>query len=769
MLEEVTPVTENPVSASRPLARKMRGWFFELGLALLLTLFFAREFVAQMATKTLTDGSDIYENLWNYWQWRLNFFEHFTNPYFTDYVYYPTGVNLYLHPFQPLVSFQAVAGQAIFGQIFGANLVILLALTLAIWGAYRLFLYISNHVLGAWLGAIVFIWCNPWQWDFFLSGQVNLISVQWLPLYVLCLLQAFDQTSGRRQWLWTALATLCLLACALTDFYYTLHLVILTGLTVLFYLVVRCKSWPARGLVFGKAALIGGVWGVLLSPLLYNMLEQSRDRNWYVPSQSQTVLRSVDLLSFFIPNGQNPLYGGLVRNSNGPLYTGYNPSGIVGAFNPGYLPLILAGFAVFCGIRFKSVRFGLWSWLGVCFAVLAMGPYLRFNGQVIEAIRLPYGFLYNLPGLSTTRDPSNFSVPYLLAIGALTALGTSELLRRVTAKWPVGLAFNRLKITPAWAVSALLLVLVSLEFCLLPVTMNIDPVPEFYKQLAADKEDYAILEVPAHVQEGGLEHERMFYQTFHGKKLLGGQLARDHKRLSPTDFLTHSPFFPEAMLNDSQTPPTERDMLNRPRFPEMSAALLGYFKFRYIVVYPQAIKPEQQAALQNFLSRALGPNPTPLYKDSIITVYKTPPVPSALPQIVTEVGQAWFRPDTANDQTWRWGQFGQSAEIYLTNLTAKPLKTRLEFYSFSYAVPRDLRLTLNYEKDIANLRLPASPPGQARDEQKVTIEVELKPGNNILTFYTFQQPIIPIDYTKGGDPDRRKLSYAIRDFKATPL
>lgn len=742
-----------------------------LGLALLITLFFGRTFAVGMFGRLPIDGSDIYENTWNYWNWTHALFERFGNPYFTDYIYYPTGIPLYLHANQPLVAAQAILLQAIFGQILGINLVILVALTLATWWSYRLFFYICGQRLGAWVGALVFVWCNPWLWDFFKSGQVNLISVQWVPLYVLCLLKAFDTTEGRRQWLFGLGAAGCLLASSLTDFYYTLHLIILTVLTTAFYLVVRARGWRARGIIVVKAAGIGGIWLVVISPLLVNMLGQANNRLWYVPSQSQTVLRSVDLFSFFVPNGHNPLYGALVSSGLPTnLYTSYNPSGVDGSFNPGYLPLLLALAAVVVGLRLKTARFGLWLVLALSFAILALGPQLHLNGTLLDQPKLPYWFLYQLPGLNVSRDPSNFSIPYILAIAALASLGTRQFYEWVNRRWPQPLRLGRARLRPATLLGIVVIGLIGAEFSPLEIKMGIDPVPAFYRDtLAADKEDYAILEVPSYMQEGGLEHVRMYYQTFHHKKLLGGQLARDHKRLSPTDFLSHSTFFPEALVNDSAIPPTTADMLERPRFPEMSAALLNYFNVRYIVVYPGAIKPDQQDNATSFLKRALGPNPQPVYSDSTIVAYKVPPTPATpnLPRVLADVGQSWFKPDTANGQTWRWAQFGFSNEIYLTNLTKVALKVRLDFAAFSYAVPRNIRLTLNYEKDVANYQLPPSPPGQPHNEKNLSLEIELKPGNNILTFYTFEQPVIPANL--GSEDDRRKLTYGVRNFRVTPI
>jgi hypothetical protein len=745
-----------------------QSWLIDLGLALLVTLFFARNLAANLLDKLPNSSSDIYENLWNYWQWKHLLVERHVNPFFTDYIYYPTGISLYLHTYQPLVSLQAVVTQAIFGQILGVNLVILVALTLTTWSSQQFFLYISQSRLGAWVGALIFVWCDSWYWNAVQGGNVDLISMYWIPFYLLFLFKALDAGREKRQWLFWGLALGCLVGSSFTAWYYTLHMLLLTGLIGLFYLVRRTDNWQERAKLVGKLALLGLLWLVVVSPLLINMVEQSSNRLWYVPSQSQTVLRSVDLLSFILPNQHNPLYGWLFQSAGG-LYNTYNPSGVDGSFNPGYLPLLLAGLALFVGLRRKTIKYGLWVLIGLVFAVLALGPQLHFNGALLEDPKLPYWYLYNLPGLNVSRDPSRFAVPYILALAALASLATPLVYNWIVQRWSNSFNPGRVRIKPATAFSVLLVMVIGLEFAPLQVEMGIDKVPEFYRTtLAADNDEYAILEVPSHVQEGGLEHLRMYYQTFHHKKLLGGQFARDHKRLSPTDFLSHSPFFPEALLDeDVAIAPTESDFVERPRFPEMSPALLGYFDIRYIVVYPGAIKPEEKALADRFLQRALGPNPVPVYSDDTIVAYKAPPVPKEMPKVISDVGQGWFQPNSKDGQTWRWGQFGQPAEIYLENLTKAPLKVRLDFEAFSYAKPRSLRLTLNYERDLQTFQLPATAPDQPRNEKHYSLEVELKPGNNILTMFTFEQPVIPNTVSK--DPDGRKLSYGIRAFKVTPL
>ena len=746
-----------------------RDWLIELGLAFLISLLFTRNLVFNLTDKVPTDGSDVYENLWNYWQWQHNFFERHVNPYFTDYVYYPTGINLYLHSFQPLVSVQAVFLGLFFGPLAALNLVILLALTLATWGAYRLFLYLVGQRLAGWVGAVVFVWCNPWLWDYLKSGQVNLVSLQWLPFYTLALLKSFD-TDGRRQWLWAGFASLCLLACSLTEWYYTLHLVILTIVVTFFYMLVRRQGWRARGLIFGKAALIGGVWLVLVSPLLVNMLSQANNRQWLVPSQSQTVLRSVDLLSFGLPNSHNPFYGGLVQALNpASFYTNYNPSGVDGSFNAGYVPLGLAVVAVVAGLRFRRLKVGLWLWLAAIFGLLALGPVLHLGGQTFDGIKLPYWYLYNVPGLNISRDPSNFSVPYTLALAALASLGFRQVWEWAGRQKPLRLGWLSRSVRPATALSLVLIVLIGAEFASLDIPMGLDDVPAFYRTtLAADPADYAILELPSYVQDSGLEHRRMYYQTFHHKKLLGGQLARDHKRLGPTDFLTHSSLFPEALLTDSGIAPAASDFLTRPDYPTQSASVLNYFNIRYIVTYPGVITtPDEKAQAASFLHRALGPDPRPVYSDQTITAYKVPPVSASSPSVLADVGQGWFKPDSAGGQTWRWGQFGQSAEVYLLNLTDQPRKVTLSFAAFSYAVPRNMRLTLNADHDLITYPLPASSPGQPHNEKSLSLQVELKPGNNILTFYTFEPPVIPANLPNSPDPDGRKLAYGIRDFKVS--
>jgi|GEM_PF-5691893 len=69
--------------------------------------------------------------------------------------------------------------------------------------------------------------------------------------------------------------------------------------------------------------------------------------------------------------------------------------------------------------------------------------------------------------------------------------------------------------------------LICLEFIVLPTELIRVEIPECYKKIKNMKEDFAILELPAFCHGSSLMcNIHMFYQTFHGKKVVNGYLAR---------------------------------------------------------------------------------------------------------------------------------------------------------------------------------------------------------------------------------------------------
>lgn len=758
-----------PPKKVSPLAQ-VPHWAWALLASLLVTLIYNRQLVLHVTTWLPQGGTDIYENVWNFWWMRHALFDLHTNPFYTTYLYYPAGVSLRLHSFQPLLSITAALLYYVFGQILTVNILILSSLTLGVFGAYLLSLYVSGSKIGAFAGGLVFVFCNSYLFDYLQSGQTNLIALEWLPLYTLCLLRAFDKKPRLK--LNLALAVVCIVAASLCDWYYALHLILLTGVATAFYLVFRAKNWRERRDVFLKAAIIGIAYAVLISPFILPMLQLAHAEPWLAPSADQSVVHSADLLSFFVPNDHSPLYGWLATHLPLPFYqhydptTGqgfYNPTGVDGSFNPGLIPLVLAILAVVVAWRSRKstenkLQIGLWVTLALFFGLLALGPVLQINGNTLDAIKLPYWVLYHIPGLNIARDPGNFLVSYDLALGVLTAVGVGQILKWLE-KSPTA---KRLR-QPALLAGIAICFLIGIEFITVDLPVGIIPVPDFYKNIvAADKSDYAILELPTYKQSGGVEHFAMFYQTFHQKALFGGMLARDHKRVGPLDLIKHSYLFEEANLDSQAVTARPVDILPAPTVDKWATSILNYYNVKYLVLYPGSMSDDQLAQAQQFVKQAVGGNAQPVAKDSTIIAYAVPTATTAqqAPSEFIDIGQGWNKPETNSTSVWRWAK-DSTAELYAMNLTKAPVKVTLHFSAFTFKKSRNLHLMLN-NQPVANYQLNSD--GGMQD---FTLTVTLTPGNNVFGFSSPQPGVSPSSFDPNAH-DNRVLTFALAKVSMQP-
>ena len=139
---------------------------------------------------------DGYENLWNdYWTRTALLSGH--NPFFTNYIYYPTGVSLRFHTLHPITGLFAVPLWPIFGPVASTNLFFLISLALTCFFSYLLINELVRNPLAAFAGAALFTcayanghlsgYLNVLSFSYLGAGQTNMLAVQWLPLYFLYL------------------------------------------------------------------------------------------------------------------------------------------------------------------------------------------------------------------------------------------------------------------------------------------------------------------------------------------------------------------------------------------------------------------------------------------------------------------------------------------------------------------------------------------------------------------------------------------------------
>jgi hypothetical protein len=245
----------------------------------------------------------------------------------------------------------------------------------------------------------------------------------------------------------------------------------------------------------------------------------------------------------------------------------------------GVVPLVLLGLALVRARHEPDVR--RWLIVAACFAVWALGPYLTVLGHNVGLL-LPQALAQVVPILNNARIPGRaMAMVHLAVVIAIAAA--------VTARRPR---------SSAWALAGLGALAIA-ESAAAPLPLTALEPPGVYADLARRPQDGAVLTIPFGIRDGfgekGLvQHDALYGQTFHGRALLGGFLAR----LSPrvwTWYDTHEPY---RTLLIGSTPRAET-----PPPPSCEATMAGLrdANVRFVVFYPH----EASAGLRSLVETHL--------------------------------------------------------------------------------------------------------------------------------------------------------------------
>ncbi len=213
------------------------------------------------------------------------------------------------------------------------------------------------------LAAGLFWSFNAYHFAILRMEWLNLVAMQWIPLFILCLFRLEKSHTWRAILVNGRLAVLIYLLSLLTDYYYSLFLGIFCGLYLFWKAALWFKNLLARkreagqlralGLLLGKVAGVFGLSALLFSPILVPTVGEITSKNYQnLGNVVGFSTHSADLLQLFLPPANRPWWGagfGLWHTLN---ITELNNFGAV----IGYVAL---GLGLIALSRFK----GLWFWV----------------------------------------------------------------------------------------------------------------------------------------------------------------------------------------------------------------------------------------------------------------------------------------------------------------------------------------------------------------------------------------------------------------------
>jgi hypothetical protein len=672
------------------------------------------------------DGFDGWQNYWNLWWVKKALLDLGTNPFFCDYVYYPTGASLYFHTLNIFNGLFTVPVQGILGWTVSYNLVVVFSFVVGGYGTYLLAYRIGagsssrslRRKLAAFVAGLVFTFC-PYHFAHLL-GHMQLISLEWLPFYVLFNIKALDLAIGHeaqptpglkriRCWLvYSWLAAVFLVFTFLCEWgYYVMYLAIFT------LLCAGYVTWKG-GRIWEPAARVGVTWLlfiILVSPILVPMvIEAIRTTEYLTPAFEQSLALSADLLAFFTPNEMHPLWGDWARGWS-ERFTTTTSERMVFA---GYISLALGACALWKGRR--RARFWVLSLL--FFFALALGPVLHVGGQSVSilgtTIPLPYIVLYRLlPFVRLSRSISRFDVMVMLSLAVLVGLGLRWVMD-VLSSLLMTSEHNRWLGTQsvAWGVAALAGALICFEFLAVPYPMTEVEVPLFYRQVAQEPGDFVLMELPMNWDRP----IHMFNQVYHGKKLIAAYFGKPNPLsvVEKTPVLQHFRYLgPDIIAQD---------------ISEIGISVLASFNVRYVILDLYQMPGGHEREVTLHLAEKVFGNTMPFYRDERLIVYQVEE--PADPKPFLSLGQNWRRRQMEAERSMR--QIEQGAAVHVRAWEPDSVRLRIAAQSFGERCQLDV---YSGSQRLASFGL------EAVTQEFVTPPLSLTEGDNV--FY--------LHYTADGE------------------
>jgi len=439
-------------------------------------------------------------NVWNIWWINTAVSQPSLHPsiWHTGMLHWPFGVTLLgqtLNPFNGLI---AVPLLRVMSLVQAHNLIVLFSFVMSGVTAYWLAYYLTRSFWGSIVAGYIFTFSSYHFAHYY--GHLNLISMEWIPLFILCWYILITRPS-----VLIALASaLTLWLVLLCDYYYFFYSVLAGGLMLLWYMVVQknVRLFLSREYLTPLSVFIGSTL-LLAGPIIFPLIYLLRVDPLLDAHNPQGFV--LDLLSLFIP-GESWRFSQLTEGFWSKLPLGISEASV-------YLGYSVIVLLVFIWIKRSKMgpsnrsQINLWFFLIGFFFLMALGPALQINGKVVYDSLMPYTLMEKiLPFLKLSGVPIRMVVMVTLSASVLSAMAVKILIKNLP-KQTVFLSF--------------VIILLFVEF--IPVSLPMTPtdMPNYVTALAELPNDGGVLDLAAPTK-----YAQLYYQTQHRKPMIFGYVAR---------------------------------------------------------------------------------------------------------------------------------------------------------------------------------------------------------------------------------------------------
>ena len=567
--------------------------------------------VTHLTTHLPGDGADDPAIAWNLWWVKHSLLVEGQNPFQSNYMFYPLGVNLAFYTLTVLNAVTALPIILNWGVVTASNLHLIFTFVAGGYGVFLLTRYTittfdnrltQTHPKLIWFSAAVagcFYTFSSSKLFYISLGQFNIGSSHWIPFAVLYVLRTDYHPHRLKNAL---LAGLFLILQTWAEMTYASFLLIFIGLNWLYQLtnytfrLIRQEKMPHRTstkapvskgasaspeaalprssaprLHLYSALIMILTFSLGLSPILAQMLpDMLIEGDFFVVGGGFAQDFSADLLGFIVPTIRHPWLGQLIHQTG---IAGYNLGQHI------YIGFVLLGL-ILINLRsiFRQPALRFWLVAAFIFALLTLGPVILINGYMTN-VGGPFTILQQIPFFKGNRYPSRYSVMVMLCLSVLAGFSLIQL-----SRWA-----ERLKPSGPTIVLSLATLFFLFEHLPLPLPQSDMRPPAAYQIIADDPDEFVVLDIPFAWRNGfrvtgALTTEFMFgqfYQTYHQKRHLQGNTSRNPE--FKFQYFTNAPILNSLLaLQTGQSLPAERWAADR----TIAAEALRFFDIKYIVVRP---------------------------------------------------------------------------------------------------------------------------------------------------------------------------------------
>lgn len=496
---------------------------------------------------------DEYTFVWNLWWFKSALLRFATNPLHSDWLFHPLGIDLVLYTYNVANAALTFPLVDLIGLVPATNLVLLFTTVLSAWGMWLLvrwllhtegFTGLSVEAAALVAGAVYAF--GAYRSIYAALGHYDMVSTGFLPLFALFWLKSLWRP-GRKA---PVLGGVFLAGALYNEMIFGVFLAMLAVVLWLFSLRRLDAGWWWRVLLLSAVASV--LWAPVGIPVVLTFLSA----DFALTGWGDALKLSADLFSFTTPVALHPIFGTdwvrelrLVQEGNA-------------RFRDVNTVFVGTGVLVLALLALATLRRRVAGWFTglVAFMVFSLGPLLQINGQIrynfdgIETgIPMPFILLHYLPIVKGNRAANRFSVVLMLCAAVLVGYAVWWLVSRFTI-FPQGrlrrdLRFTRRDVNrqskidsrkshyPRRSTRSIVIVTVLIAGILLfeqlaiPLPLTDARVPAAYGSVTSDPEDVAVLTLPLGWRNSfgvlGAENTRLeYYQTMHGKRLVGGNISR---------------------------------------------------------------------------------------------------------------------------------------------------------------------------------------------------------------------------------------------------